>query len=158
MVVGRFAEVSFLPLFLRNENSAQIQGQVNNDPDEGSIDGVDDEDVFVNQCSGSAGQWCHVIIYGRIKALCIDNSSSVLICADTVLDHVYIVNSNKIQLIIGGKVPRIIVEGCIGVELLTGVQDDEHVIETEKSSGVVVAMAALPDAPSGRAAPAAHAV
>jgi hypothetical protein len=94
-----------------------------------------------------------VIISGSVKALCIDNSTSVLICADTIIDHVYIVNSSKIQLIIGGKIPRVVIEHCIGVELLTDIQDDEHEIETEKSSGVILSMVALPDAPLGRAAP-----
>ena len=38
----------------------QVQGQSNNDPDEGTIEGVDNEEVYVTQCTSTPGKWCHI--------------------------------------------------------------------------------------------------
>ena len=119
----------------------QVEGLVNRGPDQGPFDVEDGNDVYINRCSGIAGQWCHIIIVGRVHALCIDESTCALICADDVEDHIFVVNSSKIQLALGGKAPKIMLENCIGVEILVGNQAEEHSIETERSSGVVVSIA-----------------
>ena len=72
-----------------------------------------------------------------------EQSTSVLFCADTILDHVYLVNCSKLQVIIGGKVPNIVVENCVGVELVIGTQGEEHTVETERSSGIVITIVKL---------------
>lgn len=55
----------------------------------------------------------------------------------------YVVNCHKLQLIVGGKAPNIVIENCIGVELLVATQDEEHAVETEKSSGVIISISKL---------------
>ena len=138
--------VSFIVVIWHQNEHAdflQVQGQANNDPDEGTLDGVNGEDVYGNQCTATPGKWCHVIIPGKITALCIDNSTSVLFCADEIVEHIYVVNCSKIQLIVGGEVPNIVIENCVGVELLVGTQSKEHTVETEKSSGVVISISKL---------------
>ena len=67
----------------------------------------------------------------------------MLCCTDEVLEHVYVVNCHKLQLIVGGKAPNIVIENCIGVELLVATKDEEHAVETEKSSGVIISISKL---------------